>query len=83
MTNNKGTTVIIGASSGLGKCLCQSFSKSYNVINISRSISASKYNIITNLNDLSDLKLKLEMNKVKHDLCILNAGSMGNIGLAC
>jgi len=81
--NNKGTTVITGASSGLGKCLCQSFSKSYNVINISRSISASKYNIITNLNDLSDLKLKLEMNKVKHDLCILNAGTMGNIGLAC
>ena len=80
--NNKGTTVITGASSGLGKCLCQSFSKSYNVINISRSISASKYNIITNLNDLSDLKLKLEMNKVKHDLCILNAGTMGNIGLA-
>ena len=81
--NNKGTTVITGASSGLGKCLCQSFSKSYNVINISRSISASKYNIITNLNDLSDLKLKLEMNKVKHYLCILNAGTMGNIGLAC
>ena len=32
---------------------------------------------------MSDLKLKLEMNKVKHDLCILNAETMGNIGLAC
>ncbi|MDC1111430.1 SDR family NAD(P)-dependent oxidoreductase [Alphaproteobacteria bacterium] len=81
--NNKGTTVITGASSGLGECLFQSFSKSCNVINISRSISASKYNIITNLNDLSDLKKKLEINKVKHDLCILNAGTMGSIGLAC
>ena len=29
------------------------------------------------------LKQKLEMNKVKHDLCILNAGTMGSIGSAC
>jgi len=75
--------VITGASSGLGECLYKSFSESYNVINISRSISASEYNIITNLNDLSGLKQKLEMNKVKHDLCILNAGTMGSIGSAC
>ena len=81
--NNNRSIVITGASSGLGECLYKSFSKSYNVINISRSTSACEYNIITNLNDLSDLKLKLEMNKVKHDLCILNAGTMGNIGLAC
>jgi len=81
--NNNRAVVITGASSGLGECLCKSFSESYNVINISRTISASEYNIITNLNDLSGLKQKLEMNKVKHDLCILNAGTMGSIGSAC
>ena len=81
--NNNRAIVITGASSGLGECLYKSFSESYNVINISRSISASEYNIITNLNDLSGLKQKLEMNKVKHDLCILNAGTMGSIGSAC
>ena len=82
MMNNNKAIVITGASSGLGKCLHKSFSKSYNVINISRTISASEYNIIINLNDLSGLKKKLEMNKVKHDLCILNAGTMGSIGSA-
>jgi len=81
--NNNQAIVITGASSGLGECLCKSFSESYNVINISRTISASEYNIITNLKDLSGLKQKLEMNKVKHDLCILNAGTMGSIGSAC
>ena len=81
--NNNRAVVITGASSGLGECLCKSFSENYNVINISRTISASEYNIITNLNDLSGLKQKLEMNKVKHDLCILNAGTMGSIGSAC
>ena len=81
--NNNRAIVITGASSGLGECLYKSFSESYNVINISRSISASEYNIINNLNDLSGLKQKLEMNKVKHDLCILNAGTMGSIGSAC
>ena len=81
--NEKKALVITGASSGLGKCLYKSFSKSYNVINISRSKSACEYNIITNLKDLSGLKQKLEMNKVKHDLCILNAGTMGSIGSAC
>ena len=74
--------MITGASSGLGECLYKSFSESYNVINISRTKSASEYNIITNLNDLSGLKQKLEMKKVKHDLCILNAGTMGKIGSA-
>ena len=83
MMNNNRSIVITGASSGLGECLYKSFSKSYNVINISRSTSACEYNIVTNLNDLSDLKQKLEMNKVKHDLCILNAGTMGSIGSAC
>jgi benzil reductase ((S)-benzoin forming) len=81
--NNNRAIVITGASSGLGECLYKSFSESYNVINISRTISASEYNIVTNLNDLSVLKQKLEMNKVKHDLCILNAGTMGSIGSAC
>jgi short-subunit dehydrogenase len=81
--NEKKALVITGASSGLGECLYKSFSKSYNVINISRSTSACEYNIITNLKDLSGLKQKLEMNKVKHDLCILNAGTMGSIGSAC
>ena len=80
--NNNRAIVITGASSGLGECLYKSFSESYNVINISRTMSASEYNIVTNLNDLSGLKKKLEMNKVKHDLCILNAGTMGSIGLA-
>ena len=80
--NNDRAIVITGASSGLGKCLYKSFSESYNVINISRTKSASEYNIITNLNDLSGLKQKLEMKKVKHDLCILNAGTMGKIGSA-
>jgi len=83
MINNNRSIVITGASSGLGESLCKSFSKSYNVINISRSTSACEYNIITNLKDLSGLKQKLEMNKVKHDLCILNAGTMGSIGSAC
>ena len=81
--NNNRAIVITGASSGLGECLYKSFSESYNVINISRTMSASEYNIVTNLNDLSALKQKLEMNKVKHDLCILNAGTMGSIGSAC
>ena len=80
--NNNRAIVITGASSGLGECLYKSFSESYNVINISRTKSASEYNIITNLNDLSGLKQKLEMKKVKHDLCILNAGTMGKIGSA-
>ena len=81
--NNNRAIVITGASSGLGECLYKSFSESYNVINISRTMSASEYNIVTNLNDLSGLKKKLEMNKVKHDLCILNAGTMGSIGSSC
>ena len=80
--NNKRAIVITGASSGLGASLYKSFSKSYNVINISRTISESEYNIVINLNDLSGLKHKLEMKKVKHDLCILNAGTMGSFGLA-
>jgi benzil reductase ((S)-benzoin forming) len=77
--NNNRAIVITGASSGLGECLYKSFSESYNVINISRTMSPSEYNIVTNLNDLSGLKKKLEMNKIKHDLCILNAGTMGRI----
>lgn len=80
--NNNRAVVITGASSGLGECLYKSFSESYEVINISRTISASKNNIVTNLNDLSGLKQKLELKKVKHDLCILNAGTMGSIGSA-
>lgn len=80
--NEKSISVITGASSGLGKCLLKSFSLSSDIINISRTKSASKYNIISNLNDLLDLNQKLEMKNIKHDLCILNAGSMGTIGLA-
>tara|TARA_Y200000002_G_C22672379_1_gene660613 strand:- start:880 stop:1554 length:675 start_codon:yes stop_codon:yes gene_type:complete len=80
--SKKRSIVITGASSGLGECLYKSFSVSYNVINISRTISKSKHNIITNLKDLSDLKQKLEIQKIKHDICILNAGTMGSIGSA-
>ena len=47
MTDNK-KIIITGASSGLGKNLYDSFSKSYDVINISRTISKSNYNIINN-----------------------------------
>jgi benzil reductase ((S)-benzoin forming) len=82
MNKNK-AIVITGASSGLGKCLSNSFSKNFNIINISRTMSASKYNIIAKLENLSNLKQKLEMNSFKHDLCILNAGTMGSIGSAC
>ena len=82
MMNKRKSIVITGASSGLGKCLNRSFSKSYSIINISRSKSASEYNIIVNLMDLSDLKKKLETQNVKHDLCILNAGTLGSIDKA-
>ena len=82
MINNKTTTVITGASSGLGKSLLKSFSATSDIINISRTKSPSKYNIISNLNNLLDLNKKLEMENIEHDLCILNAGTMGKIGLA-
>lgn len=78
----KPRAVITGASSGLGKCLNKSFSENFNNINISRSLSDSQYNIVSNFNDLSDLKEKLEINKIEHDLCILNAGTLGSIGLS-
>ena len=81
MDKNK-TAVITGASSGLGACLFKSFSDSYNIINISRTSSTCKYNIVTNFNDLENLKHQLKINKIKHHLCILNAGTMGSIGLA-
>ena len=80
--NKKKTIVITGASSGLGECLLKSFSKSFSIINISRTISKSEKNIIANLNNLSDLKQKLEIEKLKHHLCILNAGTMGTINSA-
>ena len=80
--NKKSKTVITGTSSGLGKCLVESFSVSSDIINISRTKSASKYNIISNFNDLLGLNKKLEINNIAHDLCILNAGTMGTIGLA-
>ena len=54
--NNNRAIEITGASSGLNECLYKSFSESYDVINISRTMSASEYNIVTNLNDLSGLK---------------------------
>ena len=63
--NKKKTIVITGASSGLGECLLKSFSKSFSIINISRTISKSEKNIIANLNNLSDLKQKLEIEKLK------------------
>ena len=81
MKNNR-AIVITGASSGLGECLYQSFSQNYKVINISRTISASEYNIISKFEDLLELKKKLNTNKIKHHLCILNAGTMGSIGSA-
>ena len=81
--NNNRAIVITGASSGLGECLYQSFSQNYKVINISRTISASEYNINSKFEDLLELKKKLNTNKIKHQLCILNAGTMGSIGSAC
>ncbi len=80
--NKKRTIVITGASSGLGACLCRSFSKSCKVVNISRNTSESEYNIITNLVDCQELKKKLKKQHVQHDLCILNAGTMGSIDKA-
>jgi benzil reductase ((S)-benzoin forming) len=80
--DKKRSIVITGASSGLGKCLSKSFSKSYDVINISRTISSSVHNIISNFSDLKDLKYKLKTKKLNHELCILNAGTMGEIKFA-
>ena len=77
--NKKGSIVITGASSGLGECLLKSFSKSFSIINISRTISKCENNIIINLKNLSDLEEKLDIAKMKHNLCILNAGTMGTI----
>ena len=74
--------VITGASSGLGSYLLKSFSKNYDVINISRSMSVCNSNIIADFNDLTNLSKKLEANNVKHDLCILNAGTMSSISSA-
>ena len=74
--------VITGASSGLGACLSKSFSESHQIINISRTISKSDFNLVTNFNDPADVKQKLKMNKLNHDVCILNAGTMGSIGPA-
>ncbi len=79
---NERSIVITGASSGLGECLSKSFSKSYNVINISRSISSTPHNIISNFSNLKDLKQKLKSIKLNHELCILNAGTMGEIKFA-
>ena len=79
---SKKSIVITGASSGLGKCLHESFSKKYNIINISRSFLECENNIINNFSDLSGLKQKLETNKIKHHLCILNAGTMGDIAFS-
>ena len=74
--------VITGASSGLGSCLLKSFSKNYDIINISRSISVSDSNIKVNFNDLTTLTKKLQAYNMKHDLCILNAGTMSGINCA-
>ena len=78
--NKKRSIVITGASSGLGKSLSKSFSKGFDVINISRTISSSAHNIITNFKDLKNLKQKLKTKKLNHELCILNAGTIGEIG---
>ena len=81
MSKNK-KIVITGSSSGLGSCLLKSFSKNYDIINISRSISVSDSNIIVNFNDLTALTKKLQAYNMKHDLCILNAGTMSGINCA-
>lgn len=81
MKKNK-TVVITGASSGLGKSLLEAFSTDHKVFNLSRSVSKAENNIIVNLSDFKDLKEKLIINSFSHDLCILNAGTIGNINLA-
>ena len=78
MNKNK-TVVITGASSGLGSCLLKSFSESHHIVNISRTKTDCEQNIIANFKNLSNLKRKLGIKKIKHSLCILNAGTMGNI----
>ena len=80
--NKKKSITITGASSGLGECLLNSFSKSYSIINISRTRSKCEYNIVNDFKDLLGLKRKLEKNKIEHHLCILNAGTMGSIASA-
>ena len=80
--DKKRSIVITGASSGLGECLSKSFSKSYDVINISRTNSPSLHNIISNFSNLKDLKQKLKTKNLNHELCILNAGTMGEIKFA-
>ena len=78
--NETRVAVITGATSGLGQCLYKSFSESYKIINISRTISASEDNIFANLNDLSGLNKKLKEKAINHHLCILNAGLWGVLG---
>ena len=51
--NKKRSIVITGASSGLGECLRSSFSKSYRVINISRTRSKCEYNIVNDFKDFA------------------------------
>lgn len=80
--NKHKAVVITGASSGLGQCLYESFSETYKVINISRSKSPCEENIIIDLNDSTGLIKTLKATSLNHDLCILNAGTMGNIGTA-
>ena len=78
MNKNK-TVVITGASSGLGSCLLKSFSESHHIVNISRTKTTCEINIVSNFENLSDLKQKLGMKNIKHSLCILNAGTMGSM----
>ena len=79
--SNKKIIILTGGSSGLGKCLNKTFSESFNVINISRSKVDCYKNIIINLSDLTVLKEKLNREKIDHELCILNAGTIGVLGV--
>jgi len=80
--NKHKAVVITGASSGLGQCLYESFSETHNVINISRSKSPCEENIVIDLKDSADLIKTLKTTSINHDLCILNAGTLGNIATA-
>jgi benzil reductase ((S)-benzoin forming) len=71
--------LITGGSAGLGKALINDFSSTHNITNLSRRSVANTDNINIDLNDLDSLFETLQSKTIKFDLCILNAGSLGQI----